>query len=88
LSSFSLPLVLHCHLSFRASSRVLRALQRLAVGMISWGPHFTTGIGWALRVGLPWLPQAQHPLDAPWVCIADFTIPIGSTKALMVLRVP
>jgi hypothetical protein len=67
---------------------VFRALQLLAVGMISWVPHFTTGIGWALRVGLHCLQQAQHPLDAPWVCIADFTIQIGSKKALIVLRVP
>jgi hypothetical protein len=56
--------------------------------MISWVPHFTTGIGWALRVGLHCLQQAQHPLDAQWVCIADFTIQIGSKKALIVLRVP
>jgi hypothetical protein len=67
---------------------VLRALQLLAVGMISWVPHFTTGIGWALRVGLHCLQQAQHPLDEQWVCIADFTIQIGSKKALIVLRVP
>ena len=51
-------------------------------------PHFTTGIGWALRLGLHCLQQAQRPLDAQWVCIADFTVQIGCQKALIVLRVP
>jgi hypothetical protein len=51
-------------------------------------PHFTTSISWALRVGLHCLQQAQHPLDEKWVCVADFTIQIGSKKALIVLRVP
>jgi len=58
------------------------------VGLISWLPHFTTGIEWALRVGLYCLQKAQHHLDEQWVCIADFTIQIGSKKALIVLRVP
>ena len=83
-----LYIVFHCHLSFRASSRVLRSLELIAVGLISWLPHCTTGIEWALRVGLYCLQQAQHHLAEPWVCIADFTIQIGSKKALMVLRVP
>jgi hypothetical protein len=51
-------------------------------------PHFTTGIEWALRVGLHCLQQAQCHLDEKWVGIADFTIQIGSKKALIVLRVP
>ena len=34
------------------------------------------------------LQKAQHPLDEPWVCIADFTVQVGSKKALIVLRVP
>jgi hypothetical protein len=80
--------VFHCTLSFRASSKVLRSFLLVGTGLISWVPHFTTGIGWALRVGLHCLQQAQHPLDAQWVCIADFTIQIGSKKALIVLRVP
>jgi hypothetical protein len=63
-------------------------LDRIAVGLISWLPHFTTGIEWALRVGLYCLQKAQHPLKAKGVCIADFTIQIGSKKALIVLRVP
>jgi hypothetical protein len=80
--------VFHCTLSFRASSKVLRSFLLVGTGLISWVPHCTTGIGWALRVGLHCLQQAQHPLDAQWVCIADFTIQIGSKKALIVLRVP
>lgn len=80
--------MLHCHLSFRASSRVLGALQRLPGSLLPWVPHFTTGITWALRVGLHRLQQAQHPLATPWVGIADFTIQIGSKKALIILRVP
>jgi len=55
---------------------------------MAWVPHFTTGIGWALRLGLHRLQQAQRHLDEPWVCIADFTIQIGCKKALIVLRVP
>ncbi len=58
------------------------------MGLISWLPHFTTGIGWALRVGLHCLQKAQRRLDEKWVCIADFTIQTGSKKALIVLRVP
>ena len=80
--------MLNCTLSFRASSKVLRSFLLVGAGLISWVPHFTTGIGWALRLGLHCLQQAQHPLDEQWVCIADFTIQIGSKKALIVLRVP
>jgi hypothetical protein len=80
--------VLHCTLSFRASSKVLRAFLLVGAGLISWVPHFTTSIGWALRLGLHCLQQAQRPLDAQWVCVADFTIQIGCKKALIVLRVP
>ena len=78
----------NCHLSFRASSRVLSSFHLISVGLISWLPHFTTGIEWALRVGLHCLQQAQRRLDETWVCIADFTMQIGSKKALIVLRVP
>jgi len=67
---------------------VLRSFQLVGAGLIFWVPHFTTGIGWALRVGLHCLQQAQRPLDEQWVCIADCTIQIGSKKALIVLRVP
>jgi hypothetical protein len=88
LSYFYLYIVFHCHLSFRASSQVLKSFDLLAVGLLSWVPHFTTGIEWALRLGLHCLQQAQRPLDAPWVCIADFTVPMGCKKALIVLRVP
>ena len=88
MSYFYLHIVFHCNLSFRASSRVFSALHLLTVGLISWLPHFTTGIEWALRVGLHCLQQAQHHLDEQWVCIADFTIQIGSKKALIVLRAP
>ena len=56
--------------------------------MISWVPHLTTGIGWALRVGLHCLQTAQRHLDEKWVCIADFTMQTGSKKVLIVLRVP
>ena len=80
--------MLNCTLSFRASSKVLRAFLLVGAGLISWVPHFTTGIGWALRLGLYCIQQAQRPLDEPWVCIADFTIQIGCKKALIVLRVP
>ena len=77
-----------CTLSFRASSKVLQAFLLVGTGLLSWVPHFTTGIEWALRLGLHRLQQAQRHLDEPWVCIADFTIQIGCKKALIVLRVP
>ena len=67
---------------------MLSSFLLVGAGLISWVPHFTTGIGWALRVGLHCLQQAQCHLDAKWVCIADFTIQIGAKKALLVLRVP
>lgn len=88
MSYFYLHIVFHCHLSFRASSRVLRSLDLIAAGLIAWVPHFTTGIEWALRVGLYCLQKAQHHLAEQWVCIADFTVQLGSKKALIVLRVP
>ena len=67
---------------------MLSAFLLVGAGLISWVPHFTTGIEWALRVGLYCLQQAQCPLDEQWVGIADFTMQIGSKKALIVLRVP
>src|SRR6267142_7250600 len=88
LSYLHLHLVFNCTLSFRASSKVLSSFLLVGAGVISWVPHFTTGIGWALRDGLHCLQQAQSHLDEKWVCIADFTIQIGSKKALIVLRVP
>jgi hypothetical protein len=88
LSYFYLYIVFHCTLSFRASSKVLRSLLLVGAGLIAWVPHFTTGSGWALRVGLYCLQKAQYPLDAQWVCIADCTMQIGSKKARIVLRVP
>ena len=78
----------HCTLSFRASSKVLRAFLLVGAGLIAWVPHFTTAMGWALRLGLHCLQQAQRHLDEQWVCIADFTMQIGCKKALIVLRVP
>jgi hypothetical protein len=80
--------VFNCALSFRASSKVLRAFLLVGPRLISWVPHFTTSIGWALRLGLHCLQQAQRPLDEQWVCVADLTIQIGCKKALIVLRVP
>lgn len=80
--------MLNCPLSCRASSKVWSAFLLVGAGLISWVPHFTTGIGWALRLGLHCLQQAQRPLDEQWICIADFTMQIGCKKALIVLRVP
>jgi hypothetical protein len=67
---------------------VLSSFLLVSAGLISRVPHFTTSIRWALRLGLYCLQQAQYHLDEQWVCIADFTIQIGSKKALIVLRVP
>jgi hypothetical protein len=80
--------VFNCALSFRASSKVLRAFLLAGTSLVSWVPHFTTSIDWALRLGLHCLQQAQRPLEEPWVCVADFTMQIGCKKALIVLRVP
>ena len=81
-------MVFNCTLSFRATSKVLHSFLLVGTSLISWVPHFTTGIGWALRLGLYCLQQAQCHRDERWVCIADFTIQIGAKKALIVLRVP
>ena len=78
----------NCALSFRASSKVLRAFLLAGTSLVSWVPHCTTSIDWALRLGLHCLQQAQRPLEEPWVCVADFTMQIGCKKALIVLRVP
>jgi hypothetical protein len=88
LSYVCVHLVFHCHISFRASSKVLSALPVVGLGVISRVPHFTTGIWWALRVGLYCLQRAQRRITGKWCCIADFTMQIGSKKALIVLRVP
>ena len=80
--------MLHCSLSCRASGKVLRAFLLVGPGLISGVPHFTTSIGWALRLGFPCFQQAQRPLDEPWVCVAACTMQIGWKKALSVLRVP
>jgi hypothetical protein len=80
--------VLHCPLSFRASSTVLRSLLLVGPGLISWVPHCTTSLGWALRLGFPGLQQAQRPRAEPWVGGADCTMQSGGKKALLVLRVP
>ena len=66
---------------------MLRSFHLICFGMISWLPHLTTGIGWALRVGLHCLQKAQRRLDEKWVCIADLTMQTGSKKVLIVLRV-
>lgn len=88
LRSLSLHLVLTCPLSCRASSQVLSALLLVGAGLISWVPHVTTGIEWALRVGLHCGQQAPSHLDEQGGGSADFTMQRGSKKALMVLRVP
>src|SRR5262249_46213643 len=88
LSYLHLHLVFHCTLSFRASSKVLRAFLLVGAGLISWVPHFTTSIGWALRLGFHFLQQAQRPPAEQLGCVAHFSIHIGCIKALIVLGVP
>src|SRR5260370_17292173 len=65
LSYLHLHLVFHCTLSFRASSKVLRALRLLGPGLMAWVPHFTTGIGWALRLSVEHSPQLQPHFNLP-----------------------
>lgn len=64
------------------------SLSAVSVGVIPWLPHFTTGIWWALRVGLYLLQRTQRRIREKWFCVADFTIQIGNKKALILLRVP
>ncbi len=80
--------MLNCPLSFRASRKVLRSFLLVGTALISWVPHCTTGLEWALRVGFHRLQQAQRHLDEPWGGLADCTRQMGCKKALMVLRVP
>lgn len=50
-------------------------------------PHFTSVINWTLRLGLGLLKQVG-PITEPWLAIIDYSIDIGTKKALVVLRVP
>ena len=67
---------------------MLRAWRLVGAGLIAWGPHGTPGRAWALRLGRHRVHQAQRPRHAPWGGLADGTIPMGCTQALIVLRVP
>ena len=79
-----LHLVFNCSLSFRASSKVLSSFLLVGAGLISWVPHFTTGIGWALRVGLYCLRQAQchlgfdHGVGHSLLVLCDAKAPHGN----------
>jgi hypothetical protein len=50
-------------------------------------PHFTSAINWSLYLGLGLLKSVK-PIDAPWAAIIDHSIGIGTSKVLVVLRVP
>jgi len=80
-------LILSCGLSFRSIPKILQSLMKFEVLKIKWIPHFTSGINWAMRVGLAKLTHIKK-IDIPWIAIIDTLIGIGIPKGLVILRVP
>lgn len=79
-------LVLDAVVSFRSVPRILDLFHAHTALALPWRPHFTSVINWSLRVGLGLLRQVC-PTSEPWLAIIDFSIDIGTKKALVVLRV-
>ena len=72
--------------SFRSVPRILQIFQPWLWAKIRI-PHFTSVIHWTLRVGIAIFKQVAT-ISEPWMAIIDCSIAIGTSKALVVLRVP
>ncbi|QCW81546.1 hypothetical protein EQU24_04225 [Methylotuvimicrobium buryatense] len=79
-------IVLDAVVSFRSVPRILELFHSQTSLELPWTPHFTSVINWSLRVGLGLLRQVC-PTCEPWIAIIDYSIDIGTKKALVVLRV-
>ena len=82
----SVLLVLEAVVSYRSVPRILELFNLKTPLELPWIPHFTSVINWSLRVGLGLLRQVC-PTCEPWIAIIDYSIDIGTKKALVVLRV-
>ena len=82
----SVLLVLEAVVSYRSVPRILELFNLKTPLELPWIPHFTSVINWSLRVGLGLLRQV-YPTCEPWIAIIDYSIDIGTKKALGVLRV-
>ena len=82
----SVLLVLEAVVSYRSVPRILELFNLKTPLELPWIPHFTSVINWSLRVGLGLLRQV-YPTCEPWIAIIDYSIDIGTKKALVVLRV-
>lgn len=79
-------LVVQAVVSYRSVPRILELLDAAMAFGLGWVPHFTSVINWTLRVGLGMLKQVKA-VDSPWLAVIDYSIDIGTKKALAVLRV-
>ena len=72
--------------SYRSVPRILALFTQKTSLKLAFIPHFTSVINWSLRVGLGLLNQVCSIYE-PWIAIIDYSIDIGTKKALVVLRV-
>jgi len=72
--------------SYRSVPRILTLIDEFTALSISWKPHFSSVINWTLRLGLGLLKQVT-PVSWDWVAIMDYSIDVGTKKALVILRV-
>jgi hypothetical protein len=79
-------LVVQAVVSYRSVPRILDLLGGAMAFGLGWVPHFTSVINWTLRLGLGLINQVRA-IDSPWLAIIDYSIDIGTKKALVVLRV-
>ena len=89
--SLCINLVVNCSVSFNAVPKILALMNSLfkKLGLLFQFkiPHFTTVINWNLRMGKYLLKSALVPCLAPWICVIDHTIQIGTKKAFVVLKI-
>ncbi len=84
--SLCVLLVIQAVVSYRSIPRILDLFNTETLLRLGWVPHFTSVINWTLRLGLGLLKQVTA-INTPWLAIIDYSIDIGTKKALVVLRV-
>lgn len=80
-------LVIQAVVSYRSIPRILDLFTVKTAPGLAWAPHFSSVINWTLRLDLGLLKQVK-PSNQPWLAIIDYSIDIGTKRALVVLRVP
>jgi hypothetical protein len=90
--SICINLVINCLVSFRSVPKILSIFNnffdQLGLSVQVKIPHFTTVIGWTLRLGHYLLTRAFQPCLESWICVIDHTIQVGTKKAFVVLKIP